>query len=88
MVCGLDLLYSIGSPQGFTVLNILPQLAVVVLAAAGIVFCVLTCLAVPRFTRQLRTRGPAIMQLKRMNLLGLVRCIPACWRAQFLAASV
>ena len=55
----------------------LPQTAIVALAAVGCFFCVVTCLAVPRFTRQLRTRGPAVMQLKRMNLLGLVMRITA-----------
>lgn len=55
----------------------MPQTAIVALAAVGCFFCVVTCLAVPRFTRQLRTRGPAVMQLKRMNLLGLVMRIEA-----------
>ena len=49
--------------------------------ALGSAACLLTCLAVPRMQRLMKTRGPSAMPLKRMNLLGLVRVAAALWGA-------
>ena len=73
MVWGLQLFYSIASPQGLQVVRWSPQATVLILVLIGSGACVSTCLAVPRVQRLKCWRGPTKMPLKRMNLLGLVR---------------
>ena len=72
-----QLFYAIGSSTGLQVISCSPQEVVLVLAVVGMGGCLVSCLAVPRMMRQLKTRGPTIISIKRMNLLGLVR--PASW---------
>ena len=64
--------YAIGSSTGLQIVRCSPQEVVILLAAVGSGGCLLACLAVPRMMRQLKTRGPTIISIKRMNLLGLV----------------
>ena len=53
--------------------NVSPQGIVLFTAVAGSVGCLVTCLAIPRYTRRFSSKGRAVKALKRMNLLGLVR---------------
>lgn len=72
VIWGLEICFSISSVQGLQVVDWAPQGIVVLLTAIGSGGCLITCLAVPRLQRMLRTRGPSTIPLKRMNLLGLV----------------
>ncbi len=73
VICGLMLIYGIGSPHGTQVFNTTPQGACIILSAAGSAACILMCFAVPHMSRRLRIRGHAPVAVKRMNYLGLVR---------------
>ncbi len=73
IVLATDLCYSIGSAQGLQIMDWTPQGVVILLAGIGSVGCIVTCMLVPRMLRQIKTRGPTVIGIKRMNLLGLVR---------------
>lgn len=77
IVWGLQVFFAISSAQGLDFATWAPQETAILLAAIGSGGCLLTCLAVPRMQRFMKTRGPSTIPLKRMNLLGLVRS--CCW---------
>ncbi|KAL3161411.1 hypothetical protein ABBQ32_010301 [Trebouxia sp. C0010 RCD-2024] len=71
IIWGLQVFFALGSAQGLNFVTWAPQGTVILLAFIGSAACLLTCLAVPRMQRLMKTRGPSAMPLKRMNLLGL-----------------
>lgn len=81
IIWGLQVFFALGSAQGLNFVTWAPQGTVILLAFIGSAACLLTCLAVPRMQRLMKTRGPSAMPLKRMNLLGLVRVAAALWGA-------
>ncbi|KAL0050688.1 hypothetical protein WJX82_005191 [Trebouxia sp. C0006] len=66
-----DLFYAVGSAQGLQVITWSPQGVVVLLLAVGTASCIVTCLLIPRMMDRLKTRGPSVLPIKRINLLGL-----------------
>lgn len=74
VVLVLHLFFVIGSPRGTTAFAMSAQEVVVIVAAVGSGACIVMCtLVLPRMKHRLTSRGPTIIGLKRMNLLGLVR---------------
>ena len=77
-----DLFYAVGSSQGLQVITWSPQGVVILLLAVGTAGCISTCLLIPRMMDRLKTRGPNVLPIKRINLLGLVStgvmCILCC----------
>lgn len=76
IVVALSLIFAIGPPIGYLATNtyaVTGQGIAVTFVLADIAGLLVTCPAVSRFTRQLKSKGPAVKALKRMNLLGLVR---------------
>ena len=70
-----DLFYAVGSAQGLQVITWSPQGVVVLLLAVGTASCIVTCLLIPRMMDRLKTRGPSVLPIKRINLLGLVSTV-------------
>lgn len=73
-----DLFYAVGSAQGLQVITWSPQGVVVLLVAVGTASCLITCLQIPRMMDRLKTRGPTVLPIKRINLLGLVSTSVMC----------
>jgi len=70
-----DLFYAVGSAQGLQIITWSPQGVVVLLLAVGTFNCIVTCLLIPRMMDRLKTRGPNVLPIKRINLLGLVSTV-------------
>lgn len=71
-------IFVIGPPLGYMdsdTYSLTPQAIAVILTASGSVGCLMTCCWIPRFTRRMSNKAPAVKSLKRMNLLGLVRFV-------------
>lgn len=67
------ILYALASPQGYTINKLNPQGAVVVVCACGIGVSLYTCLIAPCSIRRFGYATRREAQIRRMNLLGLVR---------------
>ena len=70
VICGLMMIYAIGSPRGTTAFQTTPQGTCIILAALASLASILMCMGVPKMSRRHRSRKP--IPIKRMNLLGLV----------------
>ena len=66
------ILYALASPQGVKINTLSPQGVIIVLCAAGAFVCCYTCLVAPCFIRKLGYAIRPEVQIRRMNLLGLV----------------
>ena len=64
--------YALASRQGAKINTLSPQGVIIVLCAAGTFVCVCTCLVAPAFIRKLGYAVRPEVQIRRMNLLGLV----------------
>ncbi len=73
-----DLFYAVGSAQGLQVMTWSPQGVVILLLAIGTASCIGTCLLIPCMMDRLKTRGPNVLPIKRINLLGLVSTVVMC----------
>ncbi|KAL0049305.1 hypothetical protein WJX82_010880 [Trebouxia sp. C0006] len=69
VICGLMMIYAIGSPRGTTAFQTTPQGTCIILAALASLASIGMCLGVPNMSRRHRSRKP--IPIKRMNLLGL-----------------
>lgn len=67
------ILYALVTPQGFRINTLSPQGVIVVLCACGSAISIYTCLAGPSTIKKLRYAIRPEAQIRRMNLLGLVR---------------
>ncbi len=76
VICGLMMIYAIGSPRGTTAFQTTPQGTCIILAALASLASILMCLGVPNMSRRHRSRKP--IPIKRMNLLGLVGSSEVC----------
>lgn len=66
------ILYSLASRQGVRINTLSPQGVIIVLCAAGSAMCIHTCLAAPASIRKLGYAIRPEVQIRRMDLLGLV----------------
>ena len=65
-------LYALASRQGVRINTLSPQGVIIVMCAAGSAMCIYTCLAAPASIRKLGYATRPEVQIRRMNLLGLV----------------
>ena len=66
------ILYALASPQGVKINTLSPQGVVIAICAAGTLTCLYTCLTAPATIRKLGYAIRPEVQIRRMNLLGLV----------------
>ena len=71
------ILYALVTPQGFRINTLSPQGVIAVLCVGGTVVSIYTCLTGPSTIKRLGYAIRPAAQIRRMNLLGLVRGIPA-----------
>ena len=64
--------FALASPQGVKINMMSPQGIVIILCAAGTFVCLYTCLVAPATIRKLGYAIRPEVQIRRMNLLGLV----------------
>ena len=76
VVLGLFIIEVIGAPFNYTPFSMTAQKIVIILAALGSGACILTTLVLPHLTYRMTAKKPTMKGLKRMNYLGLVRCLP------------
>ena len=76
VICGLMMIYAIGSPRGTTAFQTTPQGTCIILAALASLASIVMCLGVPNMSRRHRSRKP--IPIKRMNMLGLVGSSEVC----------
>ena len=72
ITCVSYILYALVAPYGLKINCLTPQAVVLVLCTSGIAACVVTTLAIPTIVRKFGSVAPPEVQIKRMNLLGLV----------------
>ena len=64
--------YALASPQGVKINTLSPQGVIMVLCAAGTFVCFYTCFTAPATIRKLGYAIRPEVQIRQMNLLGLV----------------
>ncbi|KAL0031297.1 hypothetical protein WJX79_001595 [Trebouxia sp. C0005] len=69
IICGLMVIYAIGSPRSTTAFQTTPQGTCIILAALASLANIVMCMGVSNMSRRHRSRKP--IPIKRMSLLGL-----------------
>lgn len=76
IICGLMVIYAIGSPRSTTAFQTTPQGTCIILAALASLANIVMCMGVSNMSRRHRSRKP--IPIKRMSLLGLVGSSGVC----------